>query len=304
MAETLASATREIAKLLPGPHIYIQSAATADGAAGKTTLVDTSAWFVSPTTLPADDYFNGGTLWLIDAVTGTSNDGDTRIITDYVSSTGTYTFAAADAQVLTGDTYAACPRFYPRFILRQAVNHVLAEVGGEDLYSISLTTVADQMAYDLPTGVYNVKRLEIATADSSPYYYVAIDPGKWREINDDIVFKDGEQPTTTGDIIRLTYRVPFAELTTDAGTLPDLVDMNWVKWAGVAYCLRWKLGMTAYDEPIVREMLAESITRAELNAQKYRPKVQQMPADWPHSPWANHGYQNYIGEPGKVRVRS
>ena len=281
MSETLASATRAVAKLLPHPHIYVEGAATGSGAVGKTTLVDSAAWFVSPTTLPPDDYFNGGTIWFIDAVTGTSNDGDTAIITDYTSSTGTYTFAAIDAQTLTGDTYAACPRFYPRFILRQAVNHALSEVGGEDLQNTSLTSVANQMTYDLPAGVYNVQRVEVATSTATPYDYITLN--HWREINDDISFDEHHQLTTAGFTIRLTYRVPFADLTTDAGALPDLVDMNWIKWAGAAYCLRWRYSVETDEE--IRNRLVEALTNAEKMADRFRPKMQQMQRDWPHSAW-------------------
>lgn len=281
MSETLFSATRAIAKFIPG-NVVVDGAATSDGAAGKTTLVDNAAWFVSPTTLPADDYFNGGTIWFIDQVTGSANDGYTAIITDYSSSTGTYTFAAINAQTKTGDTYSASNRMYPRFILRQAVNYALADIGGEDLYNTATTTVADQMNYDLPSGVYNILRVEQATSTSSPYGYVPLN--HWREINDDIFFEDGYQPSSTGYILRLTYRIPFAELTADTSALPDLADMNWVKWCGVAYCLRWKLGLTDGDER-VQSFLEEALLNAEKMARQHRPKMRQIPRGHEHAKW-------------------
>ena len=41
-------------------------------ASTQTTLVDNAAWFICPTTLPADDYFNGGTIWF--KIMGTAAD--------------------------------------------------------------------------------------------------------------------------------------------------------------------------------------------------------------------------------------
>ncbi len=293
---TLFSATLEVAKLIPG-NIVVEGAATGTGS--TTTLADTAAWFVSPTTLPADDYFNGGTIWFKDMTTEAS-ENKTGLITDYVSSTGVFTFSPAlTVTTVKDDTYAASNRMYPRFILRQAVNHALGEVGGEDLQNTSLTSVADQMTYDLPTGVYNVMRVEVATSTSTPYNYVELN--HWRELNDDIAFEEGHQLGTAGYKIRLTYRVPFAELTTDAGTIADLVDLNWIRWAGVAYCLRWKYGLTGKDED-VREFLKEALDDAEKMASRFRPKMRHLPRQHEHSAWSGGVTVDNIGEPDKVRL--
>ena len=301
MTETLWSATRAISRLIPGNIVVDGTATTTYTGSDYSKLADSAVWYVSPTTLPADDYYNGGTIWL-DAMSSANLDNKSSIITDFTSTGGIFTYQTlGNYLTVTGDTYSAANRTYPRFILRQAVNWALSQVGGEDKQDVSLTTVADQMTYDLPTGVFNVKRLEIATSTTSPYGYVVIDPGKWREINDDISFKEGFQPTSTDYIIRLTYRVPFTELTTDYGVvhgtldatclIPDLVDMNWVRWEGVAYCLRWKLGLTKGNEEAARLFLKDSLEQAEKMAKMYKPKVQQMPMDWTHGSWAVQ--QNY-----------
>ena len=303
MSETLFSATLAIARMIPG-NVVVDGVATSDGNANKLTLVDNAAWFVSPTTLPAEDYFNGGTIWFRDLTTA-ADETKAYIITDYATATGTYTYTPAlTVKTVTGDIYSATNRLYPRFILRQAVNAALADIDGEDLQNATLTTVSDQMTYDLPSGVYNVHRVEVARNSSTPYDYKVIDRGKWREINDDIAMAEGYQFTTTGDLIRLTYRVPFAELTTDSGTLPDLVSMNWVKWFGVAYCLRWKLGLTDGDEK-VQTFLQEALVNAEKMAMRYRPRMQQMPMDPAHSVWAvpsPRSATNDVGEPGTVTI--
>jgi hypothetical protein len=302
MAETLFSATLAVARMIPG-NIVIESSATETGSV--TTLKDNASWFISPNTVPASDYFNGGTIWFKHMTTLVS-EGLTGVITDFASAVpptaSTYTFAPAlTVTTVKDDTYAACNAHYPRFILRQAVNAALAEVGGEDLVDVTTTTTADQMTYNLPTGKYNIQRVELATSTSSPYGYMKL--SHWREMDDDIYFEEGFQPTSTDYILRLTYRVPFTELTTDAGALPDLVDMNWIKWAGVAYCLRWKLGVTGKDEDI-RDFLAESLKEAERMANRYRPKMQQMSRDWPHSAWDIGGRDiDIYVEPGTVRLK-
>jgi hypothetical protein len=293
MAETLFSATLAVARMIPG-NIVVDGVATGDGNANKLTLVDSAAWFINQSTLPSDDYYKGGTIWFRDLTTAI-DEHHAYIITGYTKSTGTYTYTPAlSVKTVTNDVYSASNGHYPRFILRQAVNAALAEVGGEDLVNTATTTVADQMTYDLPSGVYNIQRVEVATSLTSPYGYMVLPANTWREMNDDIYFVDGYQPTSTSYILRLTYRVPFTELTTDYGSthgtvdstclLPDLADMNWIKWAGVAYCLRWKLGVTGKDEDI-RDFLAEALKEAEKMANRYRPKMQQMSRDWPHSAW-------------------
>ena len=281
MSETLFSATLAVARTIPG-NIVVDGVATSDGNANKLTLVDNAAWFISPTTLPADDYFNGGTIWFRDLTTA-ADETKAYIITDYATSTGTYTYTPAlTVKTVTGDIYSATNRLYPRFILRQAVNYALAEVDGEDLYNTATTSVADQANYDLPSGVYNVMRVELAASTSAPYYYRELN--HWREINDDIFFEPGYEIGVTGYTIRLTYRVPFAELTADSSTLPDLVDMKWLKWTAVAYCLRWKLGLTDGDER-VQTFLQEALVNAEKMAAKYRPKMRQIPRQHEHARW-------------------
>jgi len=71
------------------------SSATSNGNVGKTTLVDANY-------IGGDDEFNGG--WLV--FTSGTNDGLIRRVTDYTSSTGTFTFKpAATAATEDSDTY-------------------------------------------------------------------------------------------------------------------------------------------------------------------------------------------------------
>lgn len=292
---TLASATLDIARLITR---VVEGTATGGSV---TTMVDAAfPWRPDRTNAPGDDFYNTGTIWFL---SGTL-DGKSAVVTDWARSTaqGTATFATQSATA-SGANYAICDNTYPRYVLRQAVNEALSVIGGEDLENTATTTVANQMTYDLPAGVYNVIRLEIATATSSPYNYVEIPGDQWREINDDIAFEDFKQPTTTGHIIRLTYRVPLTVLSSDTSAVPDLYDANWVKWAGAAYCYRWRYQQVGQDKPELAQFLTEAIDKADKMAARYMPKLRRKHRTWEHGSFDISGaVANDDPGPGLVRV--
>jgi hypothetical protein len=299
---TLATATLEIAKLLAN---VVEGASSNDGLADKTTLIDTAfGYTLDGVNKPPDSFYNGGTIWFR-SVTGLT--GTTALITGYVRTTGVFTFPAAGARATAGTLYSVADRQYPRYILRQAANAAIQEIGGEDLQYSDATyvTVADQEEYDLPTGKYGVKRVEIATSTSDPYGYREVGEGHWREMNDDIIFTPGHIPSAAGYRIRLTYNVALSEVTTDTGTFPDLYDINWIKWAGAAYCLGWRIGQMRGSDPDEIARLGEALNRAEAAARRFRPKLGNMPHDPQSSVWAVPDTRNStrdVGEPGKVRL--
>lgn len=69
--------------------------ATDDGAAGKTTTID------SKLCVYGDDYFIGGTI----EITSGGSDGESQTITDFAQATGTLTHAAFTNQITTGTTF-------------------------------------------------------------------------------------------------------------------------------------------------------------------------------------------------------
>jgi hypothetical protein len=308
MSETLFSATLATAKLITP---VVDSEATSDGAAGKTTLVDANFPFTTGGgSAPPDDYYNFGTVWFVTCSSASvANQGDTRVISDYELGTSpavTFTFAAADAVTKDGDLYSVSDWTYPRFVLRQGVSYILSEIGGEDLqYSdAAYITVANQMNYDLPTGKFNIKRVEIASNTSAPYDYVTVPKAEWYVINNDLFFTEFQQPTVAGYRIRLTYNVPLTALDSDDDALPDQYDINWIKWGAAAYCMRWKVEQMRGQDPDKIAMFQESIARAERNAARYRPQLNNLPEPNEGSAWTLGGTVDYVGEPGKVRVYS
>lgn len=269
----------------------MESAATADGAAGKTTLVDNSL----PITAPADDYYNQGTIFFV-ACTNTALDGTTAIITDFATLAGvsTYTFAAAAAQTKSGDRYAVIKNDWPRYILRQSINVGLRRTGDVDQQDASLTTVANQAEYNLPAGVFNVRTLEIAEQDSTPYDYYEVDPGYWDEIEGQIQFKPGYQPQTTGYKIRLTYNSPLADITSDSTALPTLLHPEYVIWEAMIHALTWRLRLlgNGEDNDILRSDTNRALNEAKEKAKQYRRLMRRKPRSHETSGYAIRTYRN------------
>lgn len=248
---------------------------------GATTLVDSSP----PFSCPADDWYNGGTIWF-KACTHTGNNGTSGIITDFDETTGTATFTfgtVADTHIQSGDTYAAMTNEWPRYVLRQAVNKALMEIGDVDQQDITTTTVANQEYYTLPTGYYNVRKVEVASNSSAPYDYYELN--HWHEIEGQIQFESGYHLEDTGHILRLTCNMPLAEITADTTAIPTLVHPQWLKWAGAVYAYRWRMKRVGDDEQALKELLNEALAQAMRNESRYRHLLKRTPAKMEHSIW-------------------
>lgn len=272
---TLASATLDLARILGA---VVEGAATGGS---TTTLIDTNF----PRIAPPDDTYNRGTIWLI-ACTQTALNGTTAIITDWAQSTYTVTFAALSKTITAGDTYALIDRDFPRDVLRRSVNMALQSLGGltDEYDNASLVTVANQMAYTLPAGVYNIKRVDVATSSSSPYDYVT--NYHWSEVDGKIVFDVGHEYGTAGYQIRLFYQVQPTEATADTTSISNYYHPDLLKWTAAVHALQWKLGQNSLADgvPLIQSRLAYATQMAEMMKQRY--PIRNMPRDPKLSMWA------------------
>lgn len=282
MSNTLFSLTLLLARRLPGLSV-IDS--TASGG-GVTSLVDSNFPMFQgvAAAAPPNDFYIGGTLWMKDCPSHDTIaegllEGKTLQITDSAFSatnTETFTFATiTPIDVHAGDLYAVATKDYPRTQLRSAINDALRKMGGRDLTyeNAAYITVADQMTYDLPTDVFNVKRLWIASSTTAPYDYIEIDRSRWREMNNDIVFRDFEQQGEAGWRIKLLYNVPLAELTADTDTVPDLYNVDWIIWGAAVEILRWRDGVTKGQDADVRTKLVEAMAQERQHIANYRDQL-------------------------------
>lgn len=285
---TLQSATLEVAKIITsvqGPEVATGGSAT--------TIINTGSY--NPY---ADDYWNNGTIWVMSG----NNAGKSAIITDWVQSTETWTFPTMTLLCAAADVYYVANKDYPQQILRQGVNVALQSISGLDYEDATLTTVADQMDYALPSGVYNVKRVEVAANTSAPYDYDVVDGAYWRTVGTNISLAEGHQFTSTGYYIRLTYNIPSTAITTDAGTIPDAVAIDWLKWAAAVHCLRWRMGRTKEDEPSVKEALALAMAEEAKAASIHQVRKGNIMRTPQYGPFAGDDEADYTFVPGTVRI--
>ena len=125
-----------------------------------TTLVDTA--MAEP-----DTYFNNGTIWFLSG----NNAGKSAVVTDYDLTTHTFTFATQSAACAAGNRYAVLDADYTREALVAALNTALLMIGPIDTVDDTLTVVADQETYTIPSGMSNVKRVQVAGDTTAPYQW-------------------------------------------------------------------------------------------------------------------------------------
>jgi hypothetical protein len=200
-----------------------------DGGGSTTQLIDSTIPF-------GDGMFDDGTIWF----TSGDNDGVSRVITAWDQSTTEFTFAALSNNVGSGDSYAAAKSDYPRWLLVQAVNLALQAIGDVEAFDTSLTTVANQESYSLPTGVRNILALEIAQSTSSPYRYEEFPPGTWKERGGSIYFRDYNEPGSDDYTIRLRYLSSHATLEDDTDTVDAEIHDNVVKYHAAVEAMKWR----------------------------------------------------------------
>lgn len=101
----------------------------------------------------ADDYWNGGTVFILRDAAGASAAPEKEYarVTDFANSTGTITHAALTAAPAAGDIYGVAKRSYPLVNLIQVINQALDDLGIiPHIDTSSLTGASDQTEYTLP----------------------------------------------------------------------------------------------------------------------------------------------------------
>jgi len=264
---TLASATLDLARTLANCDV-IEGTATGGSA---TTMVDAAFPLTTDTsnTAPAADRFNGGTIWILSG----DNAGKVRQVTDWAVSTqqGTATFLTMTSSVASGNDYALCDWTYPYYALKMAVNAALRSIGDIGQINTATTTTSNQINYDLPASVYNVKQVWEARSTSSPYGYKL--KKHWKEIDDDIYFLDGTQPLSTDHILKLCYEVPHAHLDDDTDTISTYIHKDWLSWEAAVHAYRWKLGREGISNPLMQTFMEEAIRRASIERARHEGEI-------------------------------
>lgn len=251
MSTTLQALTLELSKMLTHTP---ESTATGGG---NTTLTDTGTERAE-----LSSHWLNGTLWFI---TG-DNAGKSAKITAYTqSTTSTFTFATQASTISAGDRYAVADNTYPRWLLIQAINQAANRMRPPQ-QDTTLTVVDDQEEYTLPTGVYNVLTVEIATSLTTPLEYKQ--HYNWLEQGGKIRFI-ANRPTAAGATIRLGYLADHANIFSDTDTIDGTVDRTALLWKAKTAALRWRVEHTRGDEPDTIRMLNEAISESERHANRW-----------------------------------
>lgn len=253
MTETLFSISLALAKVLGNVR---SSTTTAAGSA--TTIVD------STRTEPAD-FWNDGTLW----ITSGTHSGKSRKITDWALSGTTFTIPTTTTAAGAGVTYSVIDGNWPQDKLVEFINRALVEIGDVPQDDASLTTVAEQEEYTLPSGVYNVRQVEIARELAAPYAYQQ-QYGNWYERDGVLRFATGREPQEDDYLIRLTYMAPHAALTADTGTVSQYIHPDLLVWTAAVHAWRWRTQMGRGDEPTNTLFYQEALGRADRERRLHR----------------------------------
>jgi hypothetical protein len=241
IGNTLSYAMLDVARLLGGLR-----SGTATGGT-TTTLVDTAR-------TEEAEYWKGGTIWIM---SGTQV-GACLKIKSFSGNTITF-FDTLSGAIVAGVEYYVFPPEYAMDELRHAIQIALNELGDIVDSDDTLTTDPDDEYYALPSGVYNIFRVEIATSDADPYGYY---PNYyWKELNGNLHFLAGKKPGTDGFKIRLWYKAPHASVFEYSDTISDSVDRSWLSWAGVAGVLRNSIAVTGKDKAINIDLLNQAMMR-------------------------------------------
>jgi len=235
---------------------FVRSTATAGS---QTTLYDNAARF------EPDDYFNNGTLFIRSG----NNADKAAVITDWDKTATKFTFPNLTLLCATGDIYAAIPKDFPKGVMIESINQALLEIGKLPKTDVTLPTVAYQEEYALPTGVDDVKRVEIAHSLVTPFQYVPHQ--NWKEREGKLVFDTFYEPAAAGYKIRLSYNVDHAEVDADANVISDLIHPHLLTWKAAVYALRWR--MIRNPEEVggrINEAMAQEARYARKAPKKFR----------------------------------
>jgi len=208
-----------------------------------TTLVDAAV-------MEQNDYYTGGALF----ITSGSAAGSVRRINSYKEST--FTFDALATAIVSGAVYVVTPPLFTADILKNSVNSVLKDeliIANDTTFE----TVANQESYELPDGVFDIVRVEVADSLTAPYLYKK--SYNWYEVNGYLYFDDGYEPASDGFKIRLWYRTPHGELA-ESGDLSDYVDLERIKWGSVVFAYRNLIERIRKDNPTALDLMNEAKT--------------------------------------------
>jgi len=167
LTDLLQDAYRELGQL---------NISTATGG-GATTVVDNKV----KDKIGSDDTWVDGAIFIIEdsGTAGTSPEGKFALITGWLESTGTFTFATMTDAVVSGDTYGYASKMYPLYQMIELANDALRALGDIPLIDTTSTDTASsktEYTYAIAWKRRPPLKIEIQTRTSDA------DDNQWREL--------------------------------------------------------------------------------------------------------------------------
>lgn len=246
MAHTLFQATLDLARTIM--NVW-ESTATGGS---TSTVVDSSIF-------QASNYFSDdgkGTLWLKLSTVAS------KVITGHTTTTLTFTPAQAGA-VAAGNLYAAAPGTYPKWVLIQAINAAITEIGLLP-YQKQVTAVADQESYTSSHDAVFAEHIigvEIANDSAAPYSWTH--HGRWRqEITGStptltLIFDEGAIPANAYPM-QIHYLAAHPEVKLDSDIIHPAIMPERLRWEAAVHALRWRYQAVKQDDPTHIALLNEA----------------------------------------------
>jgi hypothetical protein len=228
-----------------------------------------------------DDYWNGGTVWLIEDAggLGAAPELEYRLITDFVLSTNTITCEAFTAAVAAGDRYAVSPPHYPADVLLDCVNLAMKQYTYPEIEYTTLVVVAGQTEYTLPTEVRfgHLKDVYVETVDDANDH-------RWQKVGEWWTFDDGDARHVIipedlltdylGNKLRFDYRVVHDDYTEPDQVVHESLESKYVIYRAAEFMLLQQ--MYSGDEwPYLEDRINYFMAKADLYEAEYHDRVYQ-----------------------------
>lgn len=251
---------------------------------GVTTAVGSTTTVIDSLVPEPNDWYNNGTIWVAAHTSMNTEAAKAKVITDYASSTHTFTTEAFEVGVGSGVSYSAANEKFPLWLLRQCVRSAIVEIGSV-VSEKTFTSDGSQVyyAYTYSGGAYvaataveideQILSVEVAQADEEPYNWQPV--RRWQSVPylDDghkgIMFFEGAEPQS-GRLIRLIYAAPAASPSADTDEINPQIHPDLLKWSAAVYAWRYRLGRVRNDEPEAPDKLKEAVGMAGQMAYRHR----------------------------------
>jgi len=193
---------------------------------GKATAASPSPYTTLTDTLRFENllHYNGGTLFIRSGTYANMS----KLITNYVQTTGVITFTPATAGAIAIGTEYDITNV-SRDALVHAINFALTYMGEYTDIDESLTVLSNATEYTLPSGVSNVVSIEVYTNASTPYGFNPC--MTWREVHGQIQIP-AVLNQSVGNKIRLFYNKFHDPVQNDTDEINSAYNLKRLAWTG------------------------------------------------------------------------